>query len=216
MMFRSKRFLLDPGSRSAEPFRTLRLAVAASRNGNARQPLLVTSPSGGDGKSTVATSYALVSAAAGDRVLLVDAHLRNPSLHTFFDVARSPGLVEVVEDELDPAHALHQLTEFNGLDLLTAGCHTSRPGEIVASRRLAAVLTWAREQLYDCVVLDSPPVLAGADAGALAAAGADVVVVVRRGARRRPAAEALGELELVGANVVGLVMNRCEGTPEDV
>jgi capsular exopolysaccharide synthesis family protein len=215
-MFRAKRYLLDPGSRSAEPFRTLRLAVAARRNGNARVPLVVTSPSAGDGKSTVASSYALVSAAAGDRVLLLDADLRNPSLHTFFDVARSPGLVEIVEDQLDPADAVRQLTEFNGLDLVTAGCHTSRPGEVVASRRLATVLTWARERPYDCVVLDSPPMLAGADAGALAGAGADVVVVVRRGARRRPATQALGELELVGANVVGLVMNRCGGTPEYV
>jgi capsular exopolysaccharide synthesis family protein len=214
MIFRPRRYLVDPGSGSAEPFRTLRLAISARRNGQPDRPLLVTSPEAADGKSTVAASYALVAAAAGDRVLLVDADLRHPSLHTFFDVPRSPGLVEIVEDEVDPAEAVRPLPEFDGLDLLTAGYQTGRPGEIVASRRVSTVLEWARDRLYQCVVIDSPPVLAGADVGALAAAGTDVVVVVRRGARRGPAAQALTELKLVGASVVGLVMNRCGGPAE--
>jgi capsular exopolysaccharide synthesis family protein len=214
MMFRPKRFLVDPGSRSAEPFRALRLAIVARRDGNGQASLLFTSPGEGDGKSTVAASYALVAAVAGDRVLLVDADLRHPSLHTYFDVPRSPGLVDVVEDDLDPAAAVRPLPEFDGLELLTAGYETARPGEVVASRRLSRVLGWARCQPYDAVVLDSPPVLAGADAAALASSGADAIVVLRRGARRRAAAQALRELESAGANVLGLVMNRCDDSPE--
>jgi capsular exopolysaccharide synthesis family protein len=216
MMFRPRRFLVDAGSRSAEPFRALRLAIAAVRREDGLQPrpLLVTSPAADDGKSTVAANYALVAASAGDRVLLLDGDLRRPSLHTFFDVARSPGLVETVEDRLDPAEAVRPLPEFGGLELLTAGYATTRPGEVVSSRRLASVLDWARDRRYDSVVIDSPPVLGAADASALAAVGTDVVLVVRRGARRRPATQALAELDLVGANVLGLVINRCGGPQE--
>ena len=85
---------VDPNSASAEPFRTLRLALQLRAQSEDSATLLVTSAEPGVGKSTLAANYAGISARGGERVLLVDADLRNPAQHSIFGASRSPGLVE--------------------------------------------------------------------------------------------------------------------------
>jgi len=89
------KLVLEPDSPSAEPFRTLRLAIDANVGSDTRG-LVFTSPRPRDGRSTLAASYAAVTAFVQRPVLLIDADMRNPSLHEMFGVNRSPGLVEAL------------------------------------------------------------------------------------------------------------------------
>jgi capsular exopolysaccharide synthesis family protein len=207
-MFGERSHLVDIGSPSSEPFRSLRLAVELRPETRTGKSVLVTSPNAGDGKSTIAANYALV-AAINQKTLLIDADLRNPSIHEFFEFPRSPGLVELaINDSLDLEDVVHQAGTGSRLDVLTAGAALARPGDLVGSSKLADLVRQISPD-YDLLIIDSPPVLVAADAASLASMpGTDVIVVVRRGGRRRPLLRALRNLELTEANVLGIVLNR--------
>jgi capsular exopolysaccharide synthesis family protein len=201
------RGLVEPGEPSAEPFRTLRVAlelVPDSRRGNL---MLFTSATPSEGKSTIAANYALVSAVNDRSVLLVDADLRNPTLHDIFGIPRFPGLTEVIYSRLE-FHALTRPIEgVPGLHVLTAGMPAPRAGDIAGSTAVRDLLTKAGAE-YDIVAIDSPPVLIGADATHLAAhPDANVVFVVSKKQGTRRVDRAVAKLHLVGANVVGYVVN---------
>jgi capsular exopolysaccharide synthesis family protein len=205
----NQRFLVEPDSPSAEPFRALRLAVE-TRMADA-SGLVFTSPRPGDGRSTIAGNYAVVAAFVQRPVLLIDADLRKPSLHEMFDRPRSPGLVDALRERLDPWDVAHTFPSLGGLQLMTAGTPLPRPGDVAASPALGALLERAYEE-YEAVVLDSPPSLVAADASSLAwQPRTAVVMVVNRSGRRRHLVSALRKIDLPGANVLGVVVNR-EGT----
>jgi Mrp family chromosome partitioning ATPase len=204
----SRRFLVEPDSASAEPLRTLRLAIEARIGVGDTKGLVFTSPRPGDGRSTIAANYALVAAHVQRPVLLIDADMRKPSVHTMFDLPLSPGLVDVLRDQLDPWEVTHALPSLGGLHVMTAGSTLASPGDVAASPVMAELL----ETVYqDCeaVALDSPAALTAADAASLAShRGTDVVMVVRRSGKRRHVESALRRMAVTEANVVGLVINR--------
>jgi capsular exopolysaccharide synthesis family protein len=206
------RGLVDPSEPSAEPFRTLRLAIELRPEVRARRALVFTSPQPRDGKTTVAANFALVCALTQTRVLLIDADLRGPRLHELFGVPRSPGLVELLRDQGDIGAFVHRVPTLGHLDLLTAGAPITRPGDLLTSPHMAALLAAAGLH-YDLVVADSSPVLVAADAAGLASQpGVAVLVVTRRNGKRRAVQKALKKLELPEANVLGLIINR-DGRP---
>jgi capsular exopolysaccharide synthesis family protein len=202
----SREALVDPASPSAEPFRTLRLALQLRFQSEDTTAVLVTGAESRDGKSTIAANYASMSAFGGSRVLLVDADVRNPTQHEIFGIARSPGLVEYVA-----SHApLDQLVQGVSpqLEVLSAGQAVARASDVSHSPRIADLLREASSR-YDVVIFDSAPVLATADAEAIAAhPGVQIVFVVDESSRRRNVAKAMRKFELIHARVAGLVLNR--------
>lgn len=202
-----KRGVVDPSQPSAEPFRTLRLTLELRESHRQGNVIVFTSANPGEGKSTIASSYALVAAINHPSVLLVDADLRSPTLHEIFGTPRAPGLVDVVLGQA-PTVASHRVSGLGNLDLLTAGSQVASGGDFMSSKRMHDFVESAAEN-YDLVVIDTPPILSAADAATIATATrADVVVVVDRRTRRRALMRALRELELVRANVLGVVVNR--------
>ena len=204
-------FLVEPNSSSAEPFRALRLAIETRPGSRTTKGLVFTSPRRMDGRSTIAANYAAVAALVQRPVLLIDADMRNPSLHELFDRPRTPGLVDVLRDELDLGQVVHTFPSLGGLQVLTAGSPLSSPGDLAASPAMGELLGRAYEE-YETVVLDSSAALSAADASGLAShPGTDVVMVVNQAGKRRQLVSALRRLTLIEANVLGLVVNR-EGT----
>jgi protein-tyrosine kinase len=212
--------LIDVHEPSGEPFRTLRLALDLRPRAADTRTIIVTSADPGEGKSTIASNFALMSAVDDKSVLLVDGDLRKPTQHELFGVSRSPGITDVIAGRAEFSAATHRMTlsastsPSRRFDLLTAGTALPNAGDVVSSSPMISLLQ-AISRTYDIVVVDTPPVLAAADAASLAArTGADVVFVVSHRGRKRHVQRAVDKLDLVGANVVGFVLNR-EGRLSD-
>lgn len=170
--------------------------------------LLVTSAVAGEGKSALAAHLALATAETGARVCLVETDLRHPELLGMFGLDEGAGLTDVLNGhaELDDT-----LAEHDGVTLLGAGTLQLNPTELLGGPRMAGLLR-DLEGRYDLVVLDSPPMLAVADAPVLSRLVDEVVLVVGVGRTRMDQlAETLGSLDRVGATVRGIVLD--EGAP---
>lgn len=202
-----------PRSPLAEGFRVVRTNLDLKRRARPLQVILVTSPLPGDGKTTTASNLAISLAQAGRRVLLVDADLRRPTLDAIHDLPRDCGLSQVLRDEA-PIHRVVQATAVPALDLITAGPEVSDPAELLTSPRLGAFLEAARET-YEAVVIDSPPLLAVADATILGGSVDGILLVLRAATiRRQDAARSVELLATIGTPSVGVVINgadRCGG-----
>jgi capsular exopolysaccharide synthesis family protein len=198
--------LIDPDSPSAESFRSLRFALKLRLESQPRKAILFTSADPGDGKSTVAANYSL-AASLSQRALLIDADMHRPHVHEIFGLARSPGLVDLFVERLLPDSLERVVASYDALDIITAGRPVLGASDHAASKRMEDIIERALEA-YDTVVLDSSPVMGAADAIGLASQrSVDVLLVVRPTTRRRRIRQALRELALVDANVVGVVAN---------
>jgi succinoglycan biosynthesis transport protein ExoP len=193
-------------SAGSQAYRKLRTHLIFSQGGVPPRTLMVTSASASEGKTTVCANLATTFAQQGLRVVLIDGDLRRPRLHGLFGQARTPGLSELVEGEAPVAEAVRS-TSVPGLHLITAGRLVPHVSELLggaAMGRLVRELNAA----YDLVVIDTPPVLAAADAEILGAQADAVLVVVRAGKTERQSAHyAMQQLRAVGARIVGAVLN---------
>jgi Mrp family chromosome partitioning ATPase len=186
----------------------------------------VTSPLPTDGKTFTAANLAAVMAQGGQRVILVDADLRRPMQHRLFGLPREPGLTSCMlappADPADPADPTSarllagdegrlgflRETQVDGLRVLPSGERAPNPAELLASRRFKLFVSWLKKQA-DVLVFDSPPTLAVTDASLLANMVDGTLLVLDAGQTRRPAAvRAVERLNDVGANVLGVVLNR--------
>ena len=195
-----------------EAFRNLRTSLIWSDGGETLKTLVVTSAAPGEGKTLTAANLAVTLAYDGLRVLLVDCDIRRPRVHGLFRMPRSPGLMEVLiaSNGVGGPSALPAAireTSVKGLSVLPCGALPSNAAHLLSGTRMRILLQELREQ-YDIIVLDTPPVLATADAGIVASLTDGVLLVVRAGTTDRNAAQrAYQQLANVGARVVGTVLN---------
>ncbi len=187
--------LSEPQSAETEAFRLLRANLRFGLLGRQGHSVGITSGEEAEGKSFVAANLAVVAAAAGASVVLVDLDLRRPTLHRLFGVERSPGLSDILtgtvrlEDALTvvgiPADLAFAEGSHGSLCLLSAGVETPNPGEVVASMALKGLLQ-DLEDRFELVVVDTPPVLVVNDAIPISSALSGVITVVRVPQARRP------------------------------
>ncbi len=202
----------DPRHPVAESFRLLRSSLMQAGGGKLPRSLAVTSAMPGEGKSLTAINLALAHATAGRKVLLVDADLRKPRLHTSFSLKRTPGLSDLLSGSTALADFSQcvQSTQFDGLDLLPAGASPRQPAELLDStnfRELSRLLCSA----YDLVLFDTPPSVQLVDAILIARQTDGALVVVRMMSTPRGAARFLAEnLRASGANVIGITANNAD------
>ncbi|WP_432544514.1 Wzz/FepE/Etk N-terminal domain-containing protein, partial [Kineococcus sp. SYSU DK002] len=197
----------------AEAVRRLRATVRSLAGDGSHRFLVVPAADGGRGAG-LALELARALADHETRVLLVEADLRSPALARTLGLGPGPGLADVLLDAV-PAGAAVRRVETPGPSVLPAGTarHDLSPGadELVGSAALQRVLDELQAS-FDLVLLTAPPVLAAADAAALAT-GVDGVAVVAQvpATTRRQLADALRDLELVRARVVGVVLDHAGG-----
>ncbi|MEJ2748804.1 MAG: polysaccharide biosynthesis tyrosine autokinase [Anaerolineae bacterium] len=206
----------QPRSPVSEAFRVLRTAVQFTALDQSNQVLLVTSASGGDGKSVISSNLAVVMAQAGHQVLLVDTDLRRPTLHTIFSLPNKRGLTSMLleyrGDEEDPVLSgllenTVQETQVDGLQVLTCGPIPPNPSELLGSNKMRDLLNVLMTR-FDFVVLDSPPTLSVTDAVVLSAQSHGVIMVARAGkTRKNSVKQATERLRDVNARLIGCVLN---------
>jgi len=200
---------MEPRSPVSEAFRTLRTNIQFSSVDKPVRRLLVTSTSPGEGKSLTAANLAIVLAQAGQSVVLVDADLRRPVLHKFFNLSNDTGVTNGLLGDANPGVEQWLLpTSVENLRLLASGPLPPNPSELLGSQRMGKLVEHLSQQV-DLVVFDTPPVLAVTDAAVLSRQMDGVLVVVEAGSTRESEARrALEELMRVDAPVLGVALNK--------
>lgn len=175
--------------------------------GQTSRAVLVTSSLPGEGKTTTATNMALALAQSGQSVVLIDADLRRPMVAEYLGLERSAGLTTVLVGEADVDDMLQQWGRDN-LFVLTSGRIPPNPSELLGSAAMEALLHRLEDQ-FDAVVIDSPPLIPVTDAAVLAQKVAGVILVVdSQRTKQASMLKSLHSLEMVEANLLGVVLNR--------
>ena len=193
-----------PRSPVSEAFRTLRTNIQFSSLERPIRTLLVTSTSAEEGKSTTLANLAVTFAEGGTRVIVVDADLRRPALHTLFGVPNNAGLTSLFIQENQPIPLVD--TAIPNLRLLPSGALPPNPSELLGSPKMDAIVEELKAQA-EYVLFDCPPIVAVTDAAVLARKVDGVLLVVSAGRTKRDhAANAKSLLEKVNANILGVVL----------
>jgi protein-tyrosine kinase len=194
-----------PQSLAAEQYRSLRTRVNAAENGRVLRTIIITSPNKGDGKSLTAANLALTMAQEfQQRVLLLDADLRRPSIHRLFGISESPGLSDVLMGGAEVEDALVTVPDHR-LTILPSGILPMHPAELLGSSMMRRVLDTLRTR-FDRILVDMPPVAPLADVAIASAMADGLLMIVRAGVTPKPAIErALSGLDMT--KVLGLVLN---------
>ena len=181
---------------------------------NAEHPInsiTITSTIKGEGKSTVAVYLAKTAAAVGKRVLLVDANMRFPQLHTYLGLSNKKGLSNTLSSDLSLNEVIQRLPEDENLFVLTAGSVPPDPITLLSSKKMH----YLREQflaLFDLVIYDTPPLNRVADGHLLASQTDGTVLIVKiEKTDRGQVTKALDQLNVADFNVLGVVANGVKG-----
>jgi non-specific protein-tyrosine kinase len=200
----------SPETLAAESYRILRTNLQIAGTDRHLPSLLITSPSRGDGKTSVAANLAVVLARAGKQVILIDANLRKPQLASIFGLAEQGGVASMLEaDQMPEPQAVSAVP---GLAIVPAGGHALNSSEILGSQRMYRLIQECKARA-DVVLIDSAP-LWYSDTLALAPQVDGVLLVVSSGATgRENTINAVESLRLVGARIIGTVLNRVKAGP---
>jgi capsular exopolysaccharide synthesis family protein len=188
----------------------LRVAICEGGVVGEGRCVMITSATGGEGKTTLSAHLAARCANSGTSTLLIDADMRRASLGRLLDVPAGPGLVEVLAGEVDLEEALSTV-QAGGFHFLSAGSSGRDPSRVLKSTRFSELLVRAR-QSYDLVIIDTPPVLPVADALIIGRWVDGAVMAARFDASRLPLVErANRQLAMAGIPVLGVVVNGVKG-----
>lgn len=202
--------IVDKNSKSivSEAYRTLRTNIQYSSFDKEIKTILITSSEAGEGKSITTGNLALSLANDSKRVILIDCDLRKPTVHKKFKISNVSGLSEVLVGKKSLTDSIHKYNE--KLHILTSGKIPPNPSEMLGSKLMSRLLAELKD-VYDYVILDTPPVLAVTDSQILSTKVDGTILVVRAGVTKEDRViEAKNALDKVKANIIGTVLNRVE------
>jgi polysaccharide biosynthesis transport protein len=196
----------------AEAYRQLRTSVLLSTPGQPPQTLLITSSLPSEGKTTTAVNIAMSLARTGSDVLVIDADMRRPRLHSIFKVSNQEGLSTILSKKFDEGiiKSLIVRDKESGLYLLPSGAIPPNPAELIGSQQMKQLLVFLRSH-FEHIIIDSPPVASFTD-GILISLIADGTLLVVYGGKssRAVVRHARQQLRNVGAKVLGVVLNKVD------
>ena len=188
-----------------EAYNAIRTKLIFTGKGEKCPVFAVTSSLAADGKTTNAVNLAVSFAIAEQRVLLIDADMRKPSIHRHFHTDVKNGLSEVLAGLTTQINI--RSTDVEHLSILTAGQIPPNPAELLSTEKMDSLLEYVRDY-FDYVIIDTPPINIVTDAAVLAEKVTGYIVVTQSGKNHiRDIADALRMLEEMNANIVGLVLN---------
>lgn len=195
-----------PDDPAVESLRSLRTAMQFAMLESPNNRVLITGATPGVGKSFVTANFAALMAAAGKRTLLIDADLRRGHAHQYFGLQRHGGLSELIAGSLTVQQTVHRQV-VPDLDFLATGQLPPNPSELLVSESFKATLEKLSE-LYDLIVIDTPPVLVAADTMTVAAHAGTVLLVARADqSTMGELRESTRRLALGGRAATGVLLN---------
>jgi len=194
---------------ATEAMRRIGTAITLAREDGANNRILVTSSQPGEGKTSVSLALARVLAGAGQKVLVIDADIRQAKVHTTLGMKAGPGLTDYLVAERPLEDVVHK-DRHTGMHVITAGTTTvSSPQAAFGSERMKGLLEKAG-QSYDVVIVDSPPVSAVSDALLLARYTSVLFVVRWGGVPRDVVTAAMRQLVQTGSHLLGVVLSQVD------
>jgi capsular exopolysaccharide synthesis family protein len=194
-----------------EAYRRLRVNLLFATPDDNLRSVVITSVRAGEGKTCTAANLAVAIARSERHVLLIDADLRKPEQHLLFGTTSEGGLSELILKA--PTSARVQMngfrqTPFENLSLLTSGVVPPNPAELLASKRAISLLGSIGPG-EDLIVIDTAPAGLVTDALSIAPGASATILVVETGkTKASQAAKTIDDLREVGANVIGVVLNK--------
>jgi len=200
---------LDPKSPVAETYRTLRTNLQYSTVENDLKTIVMTSSGPKEGKSTTVANLAIAMAKAGRKVILLDADLRRPVIHSVFGHDKENGitnyLMGMISYEELPKKTFHE-----NLWIVSSGSLPPNPSELLASNKMRDLLARLKGD-YDRILIDSPPIIAVTDAAVLSKEVDGTILVVAANQTNKDALKrAKGLLDNIKTNLIGIVLNGVE------
>lgn len=200
-----------PNSGVSEAFKMLKTNIHFIGENKRMKSLVITSPTSGEGKSFVSSNLAVVMAATGKKVVLIDADLRKPKIHRYFNLENIHGLSDFLRSSENNNLTQIYDTDFENLKVIPSGPIPPNPNELLATRKMHELIVKLSET-QDTVIIDSPPVLAVSDSLILSAkADGTIFVIFANSTSRRSASRAKVLLQNAGVNILGSVLNGVQG-----
>ncbi len=198
---------LHPQSNAAEGFRTIRATVSLASKTQKQQMIAVTSTIPSEGKSLVATNFAVVLAQTGMKTLIVDADLRRPFVHKAFQLQSPIGLSAYLMEKVNNVEEITHTSEVPNLDVVCCGAIPASPAELLDSKRMMQFLKDARER-YDRIIIDTPPISAVSDPLIMGALADGILFVTKfNKIRREHARKSVMRIQNAGIRILGVVLN---------
>ena len=196
-------------SPDAEAYRILRTNIEFNRKNPEDNSVTVVSGGAGEGKSTTLVNLAYICAQGGYTTLMIDADLRRPRLHTFFDINNAVGLTNFLTTELMLEDVILQ-TPIDNLYFMPSGILPADAAGVLNSRRMSELIQDVKQR-FDLILVDSPPILGVSDASVLASeVDLTIIVVQHRKLPRNMLMRVKQAVENVGGKVIGVVLNNVD------
>ena len=198
-----KQFGMSP---DAEAYRILRTNIEYNRKNPEDNALTIISGSAGEGKSTTLINLAYICAQGGYTTLIIDADLRRPTLHKYFDISNSVGLTNYLTTEMMPEDVILQ-TPVDNLYFMPSGTLPADAAGILNSRRMSELILEVKQR-FDMVLLDSPPILGISDASVLVnEVDLTLMIIQHRKLPKHMLVRVKKAVENVGGRLIGVVLN---------
>ncbi|MGN1203246.1 MAG: CpsD/CapB family tyrosine-protein kinase [Eubacterium sp.] len=188
-----------------EAYNSIRTNLLFTQQGEKCPIFVVSSPTANNGKSINAINMAISFAQMGKKTLLIDADMRNPTIHRMFSIPVKNGLSEILAGLTDSITV--SKTDIENLSVLTAGKIPPNPAELLSSARMDKLLEFVKSH-YDCVLIDTPPVNLVTDSTAFATKATGYIIVVKlETTDLQDVRITVNSLRHIDAPIVGFIMN---------
>lgn len=188
-----------------EAYNSIRTNLLFTQQGEKCPIFVVTSPTANNGKTINSANLAINFAQMGKKTLVIDADMRNPSLHKLFSLSSRNGLSEILAGLTDNITVTK--TDVENLSVLTSGKIPPNPTELLSSPRMDKLLDFVKEH-YDCVFIDTPPINIVTDATVFAQKATGYILIVKTDTTNVPELKtAVSTLQGINANILGFILN---------
>ena len=191
-----------------EAYKSLRTNIIFSTGDNGCKKYAVTSPVPGEGKTTNSVNIAISFAQTGKKVLLVDADLRKPRIHKHFEIENKGGLSNLLSGVFDGENKdIVNKTKVENLDIITAGRVPPNPIELLSSENMTKFIE-TLDDVYDFVIIDTPPINVVSDALVLSRLVTGYILVLRSNYSEQQSLDnAISKFELANVKPLGIIFN---------
>ena len=188
-----------------EAYNSIRTNLLFTQQGEKCPIFVVTSPTANNGKTINSANLAINFAQMGKKTLVIDADMRNPSLHKLFSLSSRNGLSEILAGLTDNITVTK--TDVENLSILTSGKIPPNPTELLSSPRMDKLLDFVKEH-YDCVFIDTPPINIVTDATVFAQKATGYILIVKTDTTNIPELKTtVSTLQGINASILGFILN---------